>query len=109
MAQNTFRCYAYRAGPDHYESYCLDLTLAGKGRTMQEAIADLEDAILGYLESVYELGWEQDLVPRRARLGRWVEYYKLLLIHSLKALFSGEFGGFQTFLTRFEGGDLVYA
>jgi len=109
MADKTFRCYAYRRGPNHYIAYCLDLTLMGEGKTMREAINDLEEVMLGYLESVYDLGWEKDLIPRRARLGRWVEFYKLFLIHILKALFTGEFGNFQTFQERLEDKALVYA
>jgi len=109
MADHTFRCYAYKASEGRYIAYCLDLTLIGKGKTMREAIDDLEEAISGYLESVYELGWENDLIPRRARLYRWLEYYKLLLIHTIKTLFTGEFGNFQTFQERFEDKALVYA
>ncbi len=105
----SFRCYAYRRDPDHYIAYCLDLTLIGEGSTMREAIGDLEEAMLGYLESVSDLGWEEDLIPRRARPGRWVEFYKLFLIHILKALFTGELGNFQTFQERFEDRVLVYA
>jgi hypothetical protein len=38
-----------------------------------------------------------------------VEFYKLFLIHILRALFSGELGNFQTFQERFEDRVLVYA
>jgi len=109
MVDHTFRCYAYKASEDRYIAYCLDLTLMGEGKTMREAIDDLEEAIFGYLESVYELGWDSNLIPRRARSYRWLEYYKLLLTHTIKTLFTGEFGNFQTFQERFEDKALVYA
>jgi hypothetical protein len=76
---------------------------------MREAIGDLEEAMSGYLESVSDLGWEEDLIPRRARPGRWIEFYKLFLIHILRAFFTGELGNFQTFQERFEDRVLVYA
>ncbi len=109
MADHTFRCYAYKASEGRYIACCLDLTLIGEGKTMREAIEELEEVILGYLEGVYELGWQKDLVPRRARPYRWLEYYKLLLIHTIKTLFTGEFSNFQTFQERFEDKALVYA
>ncbi|MFQ6013923.1 MAG: type II toxin-antitoxin system HicB family antitoxin [Anaerolineae bacterium] len=105
----SFRCYAYRQGEERYVAYCLDLGLIGEGKTMQEAIADLEEAMLGYLESVIELGWEKDLIPRSARPGRWLEFYKLLAIHILKALFTRKFTNFQMFEERFDNQALVYA
>ena len=69
----------------------------------------LEEAMLGYLESASDLGWEKDLIPRPARPGRWVEFYKLFLIHILRTLFTGELGNFQTFQERLEDRVLVYA
>lgn len=114
MADYSFRCYAYRKGEDHYVAYCLDLMLIGEGQTMQAAIADLEDAVLGYIEAVYKAGWEGELIPRRARFSRWIEFYRLLLSHVLKALVTLEFSGFQIFQERLELGageerQLVYA
>jgi len=109
MADDTFRCYVYKASEGRYVAYCLDLTLMGGGKTMREAIEDLEEVNLGYLEGVYGLGWEKNLVPRPARPYRWLEYYKLLLIHTIKTLFTGEFGNFQTFQERFEDKALAYA
>lgn len=45
----SFRCYAYRQSEGRYLAYCLDLGLVGEGKTMQTAIEDLEEAMLGYL------------------------------------------------------------
>ena len=114
MADYSFRCYAYRKDKDHYIAYCLDLMLIGEGQTMQAAIADLEEAVMGYVEAVYKAGWERELIPRRARFGRWIEFYRLLLSHVLKALVTLEFSGFQIFQEHLELGageerQLVYA
>ena len=97
MADNTFRCYVYKESEGHYIADCLDLTLMGEGTTMDEAVADLREAALGYLEAVHDLGWEEDLIPRRAPLYRWVEFYKRLVLHALKAIFTQRSADFQTY------------
>ncbi len=94
---NTFRCYVYRESEGHYIADCLDLTLMGEGTTMDEAVADLREAALGYLEAVHDLGWEEDLIPRRAPSYRWVGFYKRLASHTLKAIFTRCFTGFLTY------------
>jgi len=60
---------------------------------MQAAIADLEDAIDCHVVAAYRRGWDKDLIPRPARPGRWLEYYGLLILHTIKALF-GRFDDF---------------
>ncbi|HFD39837.1 MAG TPA: hypothetical protein ENJ31_08360 [Anaerolineae bacterium] len=109
MAQDTFRCYVYKTPDGRYLADCLDLTLMGKGRSMDEAIADLREAILGYLEGVTAKGWEQDLIPRRAPLYRWLRFYRHLALHALRALFAQRLDGFLTYEERLEGNRLVYA
>jgi len=108
MDDDTFRCYVYKESEGHYIADCLDLTLMGEGTTMDEAIAELREAVLGYLEAVYAKGWEEDLIPRRAPLYRWVEFYKRLAVHTLKAIFIQRFSGFLAYEERPEGDRLVY-
>jgi predicted RNase H-like HicB family nuclease len=104
MENVSFRCYAYRKSENCYVAYCLDLMLIGEGATMQGAVADLEESIHGYVEAAYKTGWENDLIPRRARVGRWLEFYWLLFVHALGALVTMRFGGFQIFEERLEAG-----
>jgi len=103
MADSTFRCYVYKEAEGHYIADCLDLTLMGEGKTMDDAIAELREAVLGYLEAVYAKGWEEDLIPRRAPLYRWVEFYKHLASYILKAMFARRFDGFLAYEERPEG------
>ena len=112
MASHSFRCYAYRQAEKHYVAYCLDLMLAGEGPTLEAAIADLDEAILAHVEAAYKRGWEDELIPRPARLGRWLEFYWLLLSYPLRVLL----GGFDNSLFVFrksvqvgEGEAVVYA
>ena len=109
MADSTFRCYVYKEAEGHYVADCLDLTLMGEGKTMDDAIAELREAVLGYLEAVYAKGWEEDLIPRHAPLYRWVEFYKHLASYILKAMFARRFDGFLAYEERPEGDRLVYA
>jgi len=97
MADSTFRCYVYKEAEGHYIADCLALTLMGEGKTMDEAIVELREAVLGYLEAVYDLGWEEDLIPRRAPLYRWVEFYKHCALHTLKAIFTQRSAGFLAY------------
>jgi len=111
MSTHSFRCYAYRQSKDRCIAYCLDLVLIGEGTTVQAAIADLEDAIDCHVRAAYGRGWDKELIPRPARPGRWLEYYKLLILHTIKALF-GKFDDFFTFTFEEQAEDekkLAYA
>jgi predicted RNase H-like HicB family nuclease len=88
-----FRCYAYRADNKHYIARCLDLLLIGEGETMEQAVNELNEIILGYLESVRANRLERELIPRPYRLSVWLDFYSRLLFNTLKALF-GQSGGF---------------
>ena len=88
---------------------CLDLTLMAEGEMMDDAVAELREAMLGYLESIYDLGWEAELTPRRAPLYRWLRFYRCLLLHTLRALFTQRFDGFLAYEERPLGDRLVYA
>ena len=112
MASHSFRCYAYRQAEGRYVAYCLDLMLIGEGPTMETAIADLDEAILAHVEAAYKRGWEDELIPRPARPGRWLEFYWRLLFYPLRVLL----GGFDNSLFVFrksvqigEGKAIVYA
>ncbi len=109
MSKPIFRCYAYHEG-DGYYAECLDLTLLTKRETMQEAMDDLQEVIFGYLESVHAHGDDKALVPRLAPLYRWLEFYKQLLSHTIRALFTGRFDGFVAYeVNLVEQRELVYA
>ena len=109
MFGQSFRCYAYREG-DGYYAECLDLTLLTKRETMQEAVDDLQEVILGYLESVCANSDEKALIPRRAPLYRWLEFYKQLLSYTAHILFTGRLDGFITYeISSAAPRKLVYA
>ena len=108
MSTNTFRCYAYRDKEGYY-AICLDLMLIARRDTLDEAVNELQEVILGYLESAYAGGWEKDLIPRPAPREDWLRYYWLLVLNTVKALFGRFQGDFLAFNWRVENGRLVYA
>lgn len=103
-----FRCYAYRDDEKHYVARCLDLLLIGEGATMEESVNELNEIILGYLESVRANQLESELIPRPYRFSVWLDFYARLLLNTLKTLF-GQGGGFLFYAERIEGDRLVYA
>jgi hypothetical protein len=59
-----FRCYAYPATNAERRGYyaiCIDLNLYTWRPTMEEAQESLNDAILGYFETVIELARDEEL------------------------------------------------
>jgi hypothetical protein len=108
LMNHIFRCYAYREKEKHYIARCLDLLLIGEGATMENAVSELNEIILGYLESVRATRLEQQLIPRPYRFSVWLDFYARLLLHTLKTLF-GRGSGFLFFSEQSEGDRLVYA
>ena len=109
MTERQFRCYVYKAAPKQYLADCLDLTLMGEGETPQQAMADLHEIILGYLETVYASGEQDAFIPRRAPLYRWFRFYKHLILNSLRAIFALHFDGFIAYEQPVTGDVLAYA
>ena len=103
-----FRCYAYREYKKHYIARCLDLLLMGEGATMEEAVNELNEIILCYLESVHTNRLETELIPRPYGFSVWLGFYTRMLLNTLKAIV-GQGSGFLYFAERIEGNRLVYA
>ncbi|MCX6028443.1 MAG: hypothetical protein NT169_03950 [Chloroflexi bacterium] len=95
MAQSVFRCYTRKSPDGQYYAICLDLNLADKRETVDEAFAALDENILGYLESVRAHGDESTAIPRPAPRAEWLAYYWLLLANALLGLFGRRMDGFS--------------
>ncbi len=65
--------------------------------TLDEAVSELREVILGYLESACTGGWEKDLIPRPSPREDWLRYYWLLVLNTVKALFGRFQGDFLAF------------
>ncbi len=98
----SFRCYAYQDG-DLFLADCLDLMLMSQGATMQEAIRDLREMILGYLEWAEQQGQIKPFIPRPAPLRDWLKFYGLYVSSLLKALLLRRFSNFRVYTERVAG------
>jgi len=71
------RAYAIQKGDASWRAVCLDFSLAAQGKTAEEAFASLRQAIIGYIETVYDTEDHRSipkLVKRRAPAGDWFLY-----------------------------------
>ena len=67
------RCYVYKRGP-RYQGECVDLDVIVERDTLHETVEALRDAIDGYVATVNEQGWAEQLIPRRSPLPRRLAY-----------------------------------
>jgi len=105
MSDNTFRCYVYKSRGSYY-AICLDLTLIDKRGTLEEAIAALDEDILGYLESARASGRESQLVPRPCPRREWLRYYGLYLLNAFAALLGKRVADFMSYSRKQVATDL---
>ena len=72
-----FRCLAFADGR-RYKAVCLDLSIYSEGSSLAAARADLDTAVLTYLEQARQHGAENDLIPRRAPWDAYLYFYAKL-------------------------------
>jgi len=60
-----------------YAALCLELDVASQGRTAKEAEKNLREAVDLYLDTVHEMGVEDQFIPRLAPVEDWIRYYEL--------------------------------
>jgi hypothetical protein len=71
-------------GP-YFNAMCLDLNLAVRGKSLQDAESRLRELIDAYLQDALRSGWDA-MVPRRAPASYYAEYYILRIKASFHAL-----------------------
>jgi len=59
-----------------YAAICLEFDVASQGETVEEAEANIKEAVELYLEDVYESRDEKDFIPRPAPPELWLKYFK---------------------------------
>ncbi len=96
MSDNVFRCYAYK-GHGGYYTVCLDLMLIDRRDTLEEALAALDENIMGYLQSVRSSGWEEQLIPRPCPWREWAHYYWLYILNAFAALLGKRVADFMPY------------
>ena len=96
MAGNIFRCYTYQDN-DSYYAVCLDLNLIDKRDTLEEAVAALDENIVGYLEAIRSNNWEQELIPRPVSRREWLHFYRLFFLNAILTLPGKRLEGFMAY------------
>jgi len=76
--------------------------LMSQGATMEEAIRDLREMVLGYLEWAEQQGQIEQFIPRPAPLRDWLKFYSLYATSLLKALFLRQFSNFRVYTEHIE-------
>jgi len=104
MTGQTFRCYTEKSPDGQYYAVCLDLNLMDKRGTLDEAIAALDEDIVGYLASVREHGDATTAVPRPARRGEWLHFYQLSLRNVALILLGRRLDGFLAYTKKAPSG-----
>jgi len=78
--------YIRAAENGQFEGVCLNLNLVVRGRTLEDTDKKLLDLIIAYLDDAQKDGTWDDLVPRRAPLSYYVEYYRLKVSSHFRSL-----------------------
>lgn len=69
-----------------FEGVCLNLNLVARGRTLEDTDKKLLELIVAYLNDAQKDGTWSDLVPRRAPLSYYIEYYRLKMLSHFRSL-----------------------
>jgi hypothetical protein len=75
------RCFVRSPLKGRYIAECVDLDILSQGSTPEQAIASLQEAMVGYLEAAFDGGSTKGLVLRRSPLTHRLRYR----LHSLSS------------------------
>ncbi|MBI1930575.1 type II toxin-antitoxin system HicB family antitoxin [Candidatus Poribacteria bacterium] len=68
--------YLIEKDDDLYSAICLELNVSSQGVTIDEAKKNLHEAVALYLEVVYEVGDEEEFMPRPAPREEWLKFFE---------------------------------
>lgn len=85
------RCFGYEKRPGLFIAECVDLDLLTQGRTLEDAIGKLQEAMSGYLDVAFD-GPTAGLVLRPSPLAHRLRYQW----HRLWGRLPGQHGGFSS-------------
>lgn len=84
------KVFTYGPRRGKYFAECIDLDLVTQGDTVEEAIVKVQEAMFGYLQTVFaDNGSTKGLVLRPSPLSHRLRYYFRSLSHRLYTLFRG--------------------
>jgi hypothetical protein len=85
--QLILRCYGYRSSEGPYIGVCVDLNIAVQADSPSTVRAKMADAIVSYIETVYETDDRASisaLMSRRAPTQDWLIYYVIRTVLLVK-------------------------
>ncbi len=85
---HVLRSFFYRAQPGVWVAECVDLDLMAEGKSAEEAIGKLQEAVIGYLDAAFDGESVRGLVLRPAPFSHRLRYYLSTTKERLKYLFS---------------------
>jgi len=83
------RCFTYGPRNGRYFAECIDLDLISQGQSVEEAIGKLQEAMFGYLETVYNGKPTGGLVPRLSPFSHRLRYHLRAASHRIHSLLAG--------------------
>lgn len=86
---HALRCFYYKR-QGRYCAECVDLDLLSLGKTPEEAIARLQEAMLGYLQVAFEGPSTKGLVLRPSPLGHRIYYHWRRLLGFVRRIIERE-------------------
>jgi hypothetical protein len=69
-----------------YKGICLTLNLAVRGRSLEETETKLLQLIVAYMTDAHVSGTLKELIPRRAPVSYYLEYYRLRVLSHFLSL-----------------------
>lgn len=84
--EHPLRAFFYSPRAGVYLAECIDLDLISSGKSPEEAVGKLQEAMFSYLAAAFD-GPTKGLVPRRSPLGHRLRYY----LHCLSSFIQGLF------------------
>ena len=86
------RCFTFGPRRGMYFAECVDLDIAAQGKTLEQAIGKLQEAMVGYLETAFNGGSTKGLVLRPSPLSHRLRYNLRRLGHFLHVSIRGSKG-----------------
>jgi predicted RNase H-like HicB family nuclease len=87
-ALTPLRAFTYKTKRG-YIAECIDLNLVSQGRTEEEAIGSLQEAMFGYLDTVFDGNSTKGLVLRKSPLRNRIRYHLHTIIPKITRYLGG--------------------
>jgi predicted RNase H-like HicB family nuclease len=88
-SQMPLRAFVYNPEPGLYIAECIDLDILSQGKSPEEAVSKLQEAMFSYLAAAFDGTSTKGLVPRPSPLSHRLRYHWHHLVNRVKGFFLG--------------------